>query len=346
MQKRILGRTGLEVSVLGLGGVFVSSLGADRPAGRETIQRALELGVNYIDTARSYADSEEVIGEAIQRAAPNTRPHISTKVGGWPVPFDPRDKIALRESFEESLKALCCDSVDGLLVHEPDRPGLFDWWTDDEAAEGPVLELLDELKNEGKIRFSGLGGTTAYELGNKVATGRFDVVMTAFNYSLLWREAEHSILPEARAHNMGIVVGAPLQQGALALRYDDELASARWISPPRRDQFRALYALADDLEMGLPELGLRFVISNPDISCVVVGSRSIAEIEKSVEAAEKGALSGDVLAELDRISAMVPFRPFEEPGGPFGLPFGRSYRGPGPLLGTSPVGGIAKGTQK
>lgn len=345
MQRRTLGRTGLEVSVLGLGGVFVSSLGSDRSAGRQTIQRALELGVNYIDTARSYADSEEVIGEALQRAAPTVPPYISTKVGGWPDPFDPRDKNALRQSFGASLKALRADSVAGLLVHEPDRPGLFDWWTDDEAAEGTVTELLDELKHEGKIRFSGLGGTTAYELGRKVSTGRFDVVMTAFNYSLLWREAVHSVLPAARAQNVGIVVGAPLQQGALARRYDEELSTARWISPPRRDQFQALYALADDIRMELPELGLRFVISNPHVSCVVVGARSIGEIENSVEAAEKGALPEDVMAELDRIAAMVPFRPFEEPGGPFGLPFGRIYKGPGPLLGTSAVGGIDKSSK-
>jgi len=69
----------------------------------------------------------------------------------------------------------------------------------------------------------GLGGTTAYELPHIINTGRFDVVLTAFNYSLLWREAANEVLPAAKKQGMGIVIGSPLQQGALARRYDDEV---------------------------------------------------------------------------------------------------------------------------
>ena len=75
--------------------------------------------------------------------------------------------------------------------------------------------MLDELKKSGTIRFTGLGGTTAYEMAHIIRTGRFDVVLTAFNYSLLWREAAIEVIPAAKAQGMGIILGSPLQQGAL-----------------------------------------------------------------------------------------------------------------------------------
>ena len=170
-------------------------------------------------------------------------------------------------------------------------------------------------------------GTTAYILPHIIAAGRFDVVLTAFNYSLLLREAEIAVLPAAKVQGMGILIGSPLQQGALARRYDDQVnGGARWLSPPRRRQFQALYAFLDETGMPIAEAGLRFAISNPDISCVLMGARSADEVEQNVAAVEKGPLPADMLARLDEIAAMVPFRPFEEP---FGLPFARAYKGPG-----------------
>ena len=126
---------------------------------------------------------------------------------------------------------------------------------------------------------------------------------------------------------MGIIIGSPLQQGALARCYVDEVEhGARWLSPPRRAQFVRLYALVDELGMSLPELALRFVLSNPDVSTVLTGARSVTEVEANVRSAEKGPLPGDVLDAIQEIADMVPFRPFEEP---FGLPFRRTYYGPG-----------------
>ena len=327
MEKRILGRTGLEVSVLGMGGAFITSrANTARDEARRAVHRAFELGLNYVDTAPSYSDSEEVVGYALNGV---TRPFIlSTKLGGRPQPFNPRDKAGLRRSVEESLRLIGRDQIDILFVHEPDRPGQYDWWTDWEGFHGPVNDLLDELKAEKIIRFTALGGTTAYELPRIIATGRYDVVLTAFNYSLLWREATIAVLPEAKRQGMGIIIGSPLQQGALARRYDEQIrAGAPWLSAPRREQYRRLYAFVDEIGIPLPELGMRFVISNPDISMTLTGARSVAEVEANVAAVEKGPLPADVLQRLGEIADLVPFRPWEEP---FVMPFERPYRGPGP----------------
>jgi len=325
MKTRRLGKTGLEVSELSLGGLFISSFGAEYEEAKKTILRALELGVNYIDTAPTYANSEEVIGKVLQDIS---KPVIlSTKLGGRPQPFNPQDRDCLMRSFRESLRLLKRDYIDILMIHEPDRPGQYDWWSDPEHFHGPVIDVLSDLKNDGVIRFSGLGGTTAYELADIIRTSKFDVVLTAFNYSLLWREAEHEILPAAKEQNMGIVIGSPLQQGALARRYDEEIrAGVRWLSKPRREQFIALYELLDELSMPLPELALRFVISNPNISCVLMGPRSRKEMEQNVASVQKGPLPKEVLKRLDEIYSMVPFRPSEET---FFLPFGRVYEGLG-----------------
>jgi aryl-alcohol dehydrogenase-like predicted oxidoreductase len=327
MKGRVLGRTGLEVSELSLGGLFVSSVGGDFGRGRQATLRALELGVNYIDTAPTYADSEEVIGRFLEGAAAPLI--LSTKLGGRPKPFEPQNKDHLRKSLEESLRLLGRDQVDILMVHEPERPGHYEWWTRMEPYEGPVLEALAEFKAEGLVRFTGIGGTTVYHLADLARTGIFDVVLTAFNYSLLWREAGEGVIPVARAQNMGIVVGSPLQQGALARRYDDEVTrGARWLSPQRRQQLLDLYALLDEWGMNLAELGLRFVLSNPAVSCTLMGARSVEEVEQNIAAAEKGPLPAALLQRLDQLAGQVPFRPCEEPAV---LPLGRQYRGPGPV---------------
>src|SRR5262249_20588637 len=155
---------------------------------------------------------------------------------------------------------------------------------------------------EGLIRFTGLGGTTVYELARMMATGAYDVVLTAFNYSLLWREAGLAVLPEAEVQRMGVLIGSPLQQGALARRDDEEIAGgAAWLSEPRRAQFRRLYEWVDRVGIPLPELGLRFVLSDPRVSAALMGARSVEEVEANVAAVEKGPLPAELTAPLDEI---------------------------------------------
>jgi aryl-alcohol dehydrogenase-like predicted oxidoreductase len=325
MERIALGRTALEVGRISLGGLFVSSYGAEFDQAREAVRRAVELGVNYVDTAPMYGNSEQVLGRILPEL--DTPLIVSTKLGARPQPFDAKDAKALRESFEESCRLLGREQIDVLMIHEPDRPRQFDWWDDFDAARGPVMDVLDALKQEGRIRYLGLGGTTAYEMARLLRTGKFDVVLTAFNYSLLWQEAAHEVLPAAREHGVGVVVGSPLQQGALAKRWEEVESGARWLSKPRREQFRALYRLLDEIDLPLPELALRFVLSNPSVHTVLSGVRSAAEVEQNVAAAGRGPLPDQLLSRIAEIAAMVPFRPHDEP---FALPFGRPYAGSPP----------------
>lgn len=326
MRYRNLGKTGLKVSELSLGGGMLKA-GDEKSLQltRGIVHRALELGINYFDTAPAYGDSEKALGIAIYGV---TQPCIiSTKFGGRPQPFNPKDKNKLRKSFEESLKLLRRDTVDILFIHEPDRPGQYDWFLDWEDFHGPVHELMDELKSEGIIKFTGLAGTTAYEMARIMANADFDVVLTAFNYSLLWQEALFSIIPAAKERKMGIIIGSPLQHGALSQLYKEEVDhGAPWLSPPRRAQFKKLYELVEEVGIPIAELGVRFVLSNPDISCVLTGVKSIAELEQNVHTAVTGALPKEILQKINEIATMVPFRPYEEP---YKLPFHSAYRGPG-----------------
>ena len=323
MQKVILGRTGLEVTKLALGGLFISEYGGEFEQSKKATWKALEKGINYIDTAPAYYNSEKVLGNIIKDWKGELI--LSTKLGGRPDPFDPQNKEQLIGSVKESLHNLHRDYIDMLMIHEPDRIREYEWWTDELNYEGPVLEAIEYMKKEGMIRYAGLGGTTAHELAKVCDSGKFDVVLTAYNYSLLWREAQYEIFKAAKRHNMGIICGSPLQQGALAVRNDEEINhGAPWISEPRREQFKQLYKLLDDTGMDIVEMSIRFVISNPDVHCVLTGSRSEEEFLQNYAAVEKGPLPSDILERLDEIYAMVPFRPSLEY---FTLPFGNECKG-------------------
>lgn len=325
MQTRRLGRTNLDISVLSIGGLYTSSLAGGESETRRIMQRAIDLGVNAIDTAPAYADSELTVGQAIQGLdAPLI---ITTKLGGRPQPFNPQDINALRASVDESLRLLGRDYIDILMVHEPDRPQQYPWWTSYDPLDGPALKLMDELKAAGKIRFTGLAGTTVTEMSSLVRSDRFDVVLTAFNYNVLFRESKETVIAAAKQHDMGIVLGSTLGQGFLTRRADEEVRTKPiWLATARQQQLLAYYKLLDESGLAAVELCLRFAISDPDISTIPVGCKTVEHLEASVAAVEKGALPSDILSRLDEIAAMVPTRPYEEP---MILPFGKNYVGPG-----------------
>jgi aryl-alcohol dehydrogenase-like predicted oxidoreductase len=327
MRHRVLGKTGLKVSELGFGGLFASALGPGFEASRQAVFRAVDLGIDYFDTAPAYADSEVVLGRILREV--RVPLVLSTKLGGRPQPFEPRNAEQLVGSVEDSLRLLGREVIDVLFVHEPDRPLQYDWWSEPETVQGPVIEVLDNLKKRGLVRFTGLGGTTTTEMAHCIRSRRFDVVLTAFNYSALFREAEHEVLPAAREQGMGVVLGSTLQQGALGRRYDEVVRGKPiWLSKSRQQQLLALYAFLDELGMPIVELALRFALSCPGVGSILIGPKTAEQVELSVAAVRKGPLPADVLTRLDTLAALVPFRPFEEP---MILPLNRpdAYHGPG-----------------
>ena len=318
IEKRELGSTGLRVSRLALGGLGLAGRCA---LGKTTdiIRHAAACGINFIDTAPSYYDSEVQIGNALKKIdAPFI---VGTKMGNLPCgAYRPQDREFLRNELNRSLKRLRLEKLDLLYIHEPDRPEMHDWWSDKENYEGPVMDLLREYREKGKVGFFGLGGTTTLEMARIIRTRKFQVVLTAFQYSLLWQEARFSVLPAARECGMGIVCGSALQQGALAQIYRRDVVTRpmRWLSEPRRRQFMDLYEFVHDCGISLPELAIRFVLSNPDVTSLLTGIRSVEELEKNVEFAVRGPLPEELLAGIEEIYRQVPFRPFGEP---FGLVF-------------------------
>lgn len=329
MQRTQLGKTGLNVSKLSMGGLFVAGGGDELDAAVATLKRAYVLGINYVDTAPAYGKSEATLGRIFARSG---RPEIlSTKVGQDG--FQAQNPDVLKASIENSLKLLGTDHLEMVMIHEPDRPALTAWWTDMLKVEGPVLDVLTDYRKQGIIRNIGLGGTGVTEMGHLVRSGKFDVVLTAFNYSLLYREAEDLVIAEARKRGMGVIVGSPLQQGGLATKYPsvyDE--KVYWLHPKRRRQFQELYALCDELKMSVAEMAIRFVASNPNVDTVLMGARNVQELEQNVASIEAGPLPAHVLARLDEIAAALPCRPAGEPWGMgYRLACPNDFKGPGGL---------------
>jgi aryl-alcohol dehydrogenase-like predicted oxidoreductase len=325
MIPRRLGNTDIAVGRISLGGLFTSSLGKGLAETVRILRRAAELGINLIDTAPAYADSEEVLGQALKHI---DHPFaIATKLGGRPLPFDPRDAGALVGSVETSLRLLGRNEIELLLIHEPDRPQQYPWWTSYDPLDGPVFEAMDRLRAAGKIRHTGLAGTTTTELSALIRSDRFDAVLTAFNYNALYREASLEVIPEAVRRNMGIIAGSVYGQGFLGRRFDDEVRRRPlWLSRARQQQFLAFYDLLDQSGLSITEVCLRFALGNDDLSTILIGCKSMEQLEDSLRFAANGPLSHDIEARLNQIAALVPGRPFEEP---MILPFGKDYFGPG-----------------
>ena len=316
LPRRKLGNTGLEVASLSLGGLPLARRIA-KGATPDILRHAAAYGINLVDSAPSYYDSEVTIGEALREV--DAEFIIGTKMGNLPPQdYKTQDPAFLRKSLEESFAHFGRDYIDILYIHEADRPDLHDWWVDKDTYQGPVLDLLREYKEKGRIGFIGLGGTTTTEMARLIRSGKFDIVLTAFEYSLLWQEAKYDVLPAAKSAGMGILAGSPLQQGALTRIFWHDVVEKpmRWLSTPRRLQFKRLYEFIQDSGMPITEMAMRFVLSNPDIHTILTGVKSVAELETNVEAIMKGPLPPDMLKEIDDIYNMVPFRPFGEPFSP------------------------------
>jgi aryl-alcohol dehydrogenase-like predicted oxidoreductase len=307
MQYRNLGRTGIKVSPYGLGALmFATQVGNPDPEDSiRIIHQALDAGINLVDTADAYGDSEEVVGRALKGRRDNVV--LTTKVGR-PIGTDPNQQGASRRwiitAAEGSLRRLQTDHIDVYQIHRPD-PG-----TDIEE----TLSALTDLVRSGKIRAFGTSGMPASNLveahwvAERRGLERFRTEQPP--YSILNRSIEREVLPVAQRYGMGILAWGPLGQGMLTGRVrrgqDNDVTRAKFFtafSDERRlDAVERLIPLAEEAGLPMPHLAMAFAISHPGVTSALLGARTMEQFHGLLAGLDV-ALSDDV---LDRIDEIVP----------------------------------------
>jgi len=303
---RSLGRTGLQVTPIGLGGAYLGfrregdGSVVDEELGIATVLRALELGITLIDTSPGYlggSHSEAIIGKALERwfAAGGRREDlvISTKTGT-------RDRAnrgphnysaqATWESVRRSLELLRLDRLDVVLVHDPDDLGPV-------LAQGGAWEALATMKAEGLIRAMGLGARDHGFHRRLIATGACDVCLTHCDYNLAVRSAEEGVLVPAAVAAVGVLNGTSLYHGLLLGDRSPEMiagerAAQGWAPGlTRSPQWRAAvtraqhaWTVAQTHGIDLLALAIQFVTRDPRVSANVMGASTPEQIEADVAA--------------------------------------------------------------
>lgn len=262
-----------------------------------TVHRALQLGVNLIDTSPMYGPSERFIGAALDEwfAAGRSRQDlvISTKTGFVePGAMDYSGEWTQR-SVERSLQRLGIDHLDIALVHDPvDLAPVF--------APGGAVEALEELKERGMIRAIGLGVQNQAFHRRCIQSERFDVSLTACDYNLLDWSAAEGLLPAAVEHDVGVLNGAAIMLGLLSGEDPRRLDLGGFATPQRLARAGTLWEWARSRGVSLLAVNLQFCLREQRIASTLVGARDPTEIEADVAAAT-AELPDGVWRQLDEI---------------------------------------------
>ncbi|MGN6444468.1 aldo/keto reductase [Amnibacterium sp.] len=312
MQYRELGRTGLKVSDIGygawgIGGAGGGWVGAQDDESLRALERFIELGGTFIDTARGYGRSEELVGRVV-REHRGEGPIVATKVpprnGEWParaaVPVEqtfPGEHI--RASLETSLKASGLDAFDVVQFHV---------WSDEWVGHGDWLETVQALKQEGKLRFFGIS-INDYEPENALAlirSGAVDTVQVIYN--VFHQQPEEQLLAACQERGVGVIVRVALDEGGLTGRITKDTTFEE--GDFRRTFFQGdrpaqveqhVQALADDLGIGVddvPDVALRYVLSHPAVSTVIAGMRTVRNVERNAATSDRDALPQQMVDKL------------------------------------------------
>jgi len=313
MKYRTLGRTGFEISEIGYGAWGIGGgqwQGGTDDESLRAVRRAIELGLNFIDTALAYGEghSEQLVGRIVREAG--KRIYVATKVPPknqrWPaqrgVGIDqvfPYDYIM--ECTDTSLKNLGLDAIDVQQLHvwNPEWIGRDEW-----------KRAFEELKKSGKVRAVGVSindhdPDSALEL---VKTGLVDTVQVIYN--VFDQSPERNLFPLTREMNVGVIARVPLDEGALTGTITEETEF------PKGD-FRAYYFRGDhrkqvvehvnalkrdlgEVDGALPEIALRFCLSNPAVSTVIPGMRRVRNAEANMSLSDKGPLDAKTMGILRR----------------------------------------------
>ncbi|WP_033341103.1 aldo/keto reductase [Catenuloplanes japonicus] len=311
MRMRPLGRTGVQVSSLCLGTMMFGPVGnPDHDECARMIHRALDAGINMIDTADVYgfSETEEIVGKALKGRRDDVV--LATKVNGRMGEGPNRSGNSRRwiiAEVEQSLRRLGTDYIDLYQVHHPDPE------TDIEEA----LSALTDLVRSGKVRSIGCSSLPASEIveahwvSERRGLERFRSEQP--QYSILDRAVEREVLPVCRRYGMGVLAWSPLAGGLLTGRYrkghtpDANSPRMHWVpkhmtDARKLDAVERLIPLAAAAGLPLAHLALAFTVTHPAVTSAIIGPRTMAQLDDLLAGADT-VLGGDL---LDRIDEIVP----------------------------------------
>jgi aryl-alcohol dehydrogenase-like predicted oxidoreductase len=307
MRQRMMGSTGLQVSEVGFGAWGIGGtrwLGADDRESLNTLQRAIDLGITFFDTALGYGDgrSERLVGRAVQGTREDTV--VATKVPPknslWPAPAG----VAADDAFPEQWIVECTERSLRNLELETIDVQQFHVWSDEWVASGEWRCAIERLKREGKIRFFGVSVNdhdphTVLEL---VASGVVDSVQVIYN--IFDQSPEDELFAAVESAGVGVIVRVPFDEGSLtgAVRPDStfpdgDFRNSYFAGDRKQAVWRRAEAIAATAGVSTDELAavaLRFCLSQPAVSTVIPGMRSAG----NVDAASDGPLPAELLGAL------------------------------------------------
>jgi aryl-alcohol dehydrogenase-like predicted oxidoreductase len=295
MNERRLGRTGLSVSEVGYGAWGISGemwLGAEDQESLAALNRAIDLGVNFIDTALAYGrgHSERLVGKVV--AEREERIVVASKIPPkdlqWPAPdgSDPDEAFPaehVRKCTERSLENLGMDAIDVMQFHV---------WNDEWVGRGSWQQAIEGLKDEGKIRCFGVS-INDLQPGNAVKlveTGVVDTVQVIYN--VFEQAPEDALFAACEAYDVGVIARVPFDEGSLTGRItpdstfpDGDFRHEYFSGERSLDKVHArVQAIVDDLGISrdeLPEVALRYVLSRPEVSTAIPGMRTVRNVERN-----------------------------------------------------------------
>ncbi len=278
MEKRQFGKTGMQVTVLGFGGAEIGFEGASAATVTQLLNDALDAGLNVIDTAECYMNSEELIGQAVGGRRKDF--HLFTKCGHpeGPQKEDWRPESILR-SIERSLRRLRTDHVDLVQLHS---------CSEAELRKGDVIQALETARKRGHTRFIGYSGDGA-AARYAVECGRFDALQTSV--SIADQEAIDLTLPLARKRQMGVIAKRPLANAVWrhATKPENAYHHVYW---ERIGKLRYDFLRGGDTNAGVAT-ALRFTLSVPGVSTMIVGTTKPGRWRQNAAVLEGGPLPTD-----------------------------------------------------
>jgi aryl-alcohol dehydrogenase-like predicted oxidoreductase len=316
---RTLGRTGYKVSALGLGGFqFTGQFGVLPNEADAIIDYALAHNINFIDTAHVYGngESEAIIGRALLRHKDN-KPIVCAKVGHLQSGILAGLKEKALDAYQDynqviraikhSMWIMRVDCLDILLLHEIDR----EWKPDFTTGNCIGMEVLEDLKKQGVVKSIGVSAWDCSAITKMIRTGRIDVVLVAGGISLINRWMFDELIPAAKEHNVGVIVGGCLGQNTPSLVFKDREALKPFLAVSderivnEAKKLAQLYDLADELNMSMVQLAVRYVLSFPEIHTHTLGARELMHVKDNIRTAEMGPLALEYVEKINQIQDSV-----------------------------------------